>query len=208
MLWRVDASIDPRRGLYPPCARARCSSGAHPVGARRVRRHLRTYATAYRSMWTRTDVALQWEDVTARTILDCGRLQIETLVWACTRSEQRIRRRTRWCRPLAVCKGASTPCTAERETGARSRWAASLFAADPRGHVACDGSWAARIARSLEVPMITLALASFAVTLLPVLIAAGVSSVARAAHAGGVRIPRIMRAGPWCAVEDHAAFCP
>ena len=56
--------------------------------------------------------------------------------------------------------------------------------------------------------MITLALASFAVTLLPVLIAAGVSSVARAAHAGGVRIPRIMRAGPWCAVEDHAAFCP
>jgi hypothetical protein len=50
----------------------------------------------------------------------------------------------------------------------------------------------------MEAPVLIVALASFAVALLPVLVAAGVSSVARAAYARGVRVPRVMRAGPWC----------
>jgi hypothetical protein len=53
------------------------------------------------------------------------------------------------------------------------------------------------IARSMEAPVLVLALASFAVALLPLLIAGGVSSIARAAYERGVRIPRVMRAGPW-----------
>ena len=47
---------------------------------------------------------------------------------------------------------------------------------------------------------------SFAVALLPLLIAAGASVVARAAYARGVLIPHVMRAGPWgAALPDGGA---
>ncbi len=57
----------------------------------------------------------------------------------------------------------------------------------------------------MEAPVITVALASFAVALLPVLVARGVDLVAGAAYARGVRIPRVMRAGPWCTPSDERA---